>query len=209
MPNLDRFMPVIAPLLRGVIAGSQSARRSQFSALPPCPDRVLFLGDSITEQGVWDEWFPELPTLNRGIGGETVGQVTARLDSAIMAPRAISLLIGTNDLGGLGASRKVEDIAGHMRKLAQSIRERAGAAPLFINSVLPRSAYFRDRIRALNQHYQHIAAECGATYINVWPALADGSGALRADCTADGLHLTGAGYRVWTDLLRPHLGAFG
>jgi len=44
---------------------------------------VLFLGDSITEQGMWHEWLPEVPTLNRGIGGDTVHEVQARLDSAV------------------------------------------------------------------------------------------------------------------------------
>lgn len=209
MSLMDRLTPYIVPLFRGLLTTTQVARRSQFKALPANPHRVLFLGDSITELGIWDEWFPELATLNRGIGGETVAEVLARLDTAIMAPRAISLLVGTNDLGGLGRSRKVEDIAPQMRTLVAEIRRLAPDTPLFINSVLPRSESYRDRIRALNGHYQQLASEFGATYLDIWPGLADANGALRAEFTIDGLHLTGAGYKVWTDLLRPHLGRFG
>ena len=205
MANIDRLMPFVMPLIRGLVKVTQQARRSQFDALPIASDRVLFLGDSITEQGMWDEWFPELLTLNRGVGGETVAQVMARLETSIIAPRAISLLIGTNDLGGLGKSRRVETIAPQMQELITAIRKRAPNAPLIINSVIPRSAYFADRIVDLNTHYRHIAAEADATYVDIWSAMADAKGVIRPELTGDGIHLNGAGYKVWTDLLRPLL----
>jgi lysophospholipase L1-like esterase len=208
MSMLDRLTPVLLPLLRGYFKTTQMGRWSQFNALPATADRVLFLGDSITEQGMWDEWFPELATLNRGVGGEVIAQVMARLDTAIIAPRAISLLIGTNDLTGLGESRKVDSIATQMRALVRDIRLLAPAAPLFINSVFPRSAFYRDRVLALNVHYKLISDEFGATYLDIWSALADDKGVLRADYTADGLHLTGPGYKIWTDVLRSHLQMF-
>ena len=208
MSKLDRLLPILSPLLRPLMASIQSGRRSQFEALPSLADRVLFLGDSITEQGIWAEWFPELSTLNRGIGGDPICGVLARLDSAINAPRAISLLIGTNDLHGVGKSSAVADITVQMRELVDRIRQMAPSAPLFVNSVLPRSTLFRDRIRSLNDHYQQIAADADATYVDVWPALAGPEGAIRPEFTSDGLHLRGAGYRAWTDLLRPHLARF-
>lgn len=209
MANVDRLMPLIVPFLRGVTRVTQKARRTQIAELPTASDRVLFLGDSITELAMWDEWFPELPTLNRGIGGETVAEVIQRVETSIIAPRAISLLIGTNDLSGLGQSRKIEVIAQDMRALVKAIKARSGATPLFINGVMPRSAFFTVRIRALNDHYKAIAADAGATYIDTCAALAGEDGAIRPEFTADGIHLTGSGYRAWTDLLRPHLAPFG
>lgn len=208
MANVDRLMPLIVPFLRGVTRVTQNARRTQIAELPAAADSVLFLGDSITEMGMWNEWFPELPTLNRGIGGETVAEVIQRVETSVIAPRAISLLIGTNDLSGLGESRKVEVIAQQMRALVEAIRARAGSTPLFINGVMPRSAFFSARIRALNDHYKAIAADAGATYIDTWRVLAGENGAIRPEFTADGIHLTGAGYRAWTELLRPYLTPF-
>ncbi len=208
MPNLDRLLPIIVPILRPMLGSTQRGRRSQFEALPPVADSVVFLGDSITEQGIWAEWFPELQTLNRGVGGDPIGGVLTRLDSAIHEPRAISLLIGTNDLHGAGKSTAIADIAAQMRELVDEIRRRAPSAPLFINSVLPRSTLFRDRLRSLNEDYQRIAADAASTYIDVWPALAGPDGAIRPEFTTDGLHLRGAGYRAWTDILRPHLARF-
>ena len=81
MPNLDRLLPIIVPVLRPLLGSTQRGRRSQFEALPRLSDRVLFLGDSITEQGIWAEWFPELQTLNRGIGGDPISGLLARLAS--------------------------------------------------------------------------------------------------------------------------------
>ena len=208
MPNLDRLLPILAPVLRPLMASMQRGRRSQFEALPSPADRVLFLGDSITEQGIWAEWFPELRTLNRGIGGDPICGVLARLDSAINKPRAISLLIGTNDLHGVGKSRAVVDIVEQMRELVERISQMAPSAPLFINSVLPRSTLFRDRIQSLNEGYRRIAADAGATYVDVWPVLAGPDGAIRSELTTDGLHLQGAGYGAWTAILRPHLARF-
>ena len=65
--------------------------------------------------------------LNRGIGGDSVGGVHARLGTAINDPTAVSLLIGTNDLGGLGKSRDVARIATQVRQLIVSLR---GLAPM-------------------------------------------------------------------------------
>jgi lysophospholipase L1-like esterase len=207
--HLDHILPIIAPLLRRALSSKQALRRTQFEAVLPAPDRVVFLGDSITEWTAWEDWFPELRTTNRGTGGEAVGDVLERLQSAIIAPKAVSLLIGTNDLHGLGKSSDVDQIAEQMRTLVRRIRVMAPSASLFVNSILPRSAHFRDRIVKLNAHYHQIADESGATYVNIWPVLAGIDGAIRPELTADGLHLSIAGYRAWTDVLRPYLAHFG
>ena len=66
----------------------------------PGPRLFVFLGDSNIEYGLWNEWFPALPSINRGIGGDTVKGVRQRLDSAINEPIGVSLVIGSNDLAG-------------------------------------------------------------------------------------------------------------
>uniref|UniRef100_UPI0035CAB86D GDSL-type esterase/lipase family protein n=1 Tax=uncultured Sphingomonas sp. TaxID=158754 RepID=UPI0035CAB86D len=206
--NLDRVLPLFSPLLRRALASRQAARRAQFNALPPAPGRVVFLGDSITEWTAWEDWFPNLPTVNRGIGGEAIGDVLQRLPSALVAPRAISLLIGTNDLHGLGKSTDVDEIAQQMQTLVGAIQRIAPSAPLFITSVLPRSTHFRDRLTALNGHYRRITAGSSATYVDMWPVLAGHRGAIRSEFTVDGLHLSIAGYAAWVEVLRPHLDRF-
>jgi beta-glucosidase len=63
---------------------------------------VVFLGDSIT-QGWGDTMggsFGEIKVANRGISGDTTRGVLIRMDEDVLAlhPRAVVLLIGTNDL---------------------------------------------------------------------------------------------------------------
>ncbi|MRH91485.1 GDSL family lipase [Nocardia sp. SYP-A9097] len=177
-------------------------RISQFERLPTPAGGVVFLGDSLTEGGLWHEWFPEVGTVNRGINGDTIGNLRARLDSAIVDPTAVFVLIGTNDLG-MGAT--ADEIGAEMRLLVRAIRDRAPGVPLYLQSVPPRQPKFADRVRALNRAYRTIAEESDAVYIDLWPALADENGGLRAEFTGDGLHLGGAGYSAWAEVLRPHL----
>jgi hypothetical protein len=80
------------------VAGSQRTRRDQLNSLTPPPGSFVLFGDSITEYGKWEEFLAGLPVVNRGIGGETSAQVLERLDPALNKPKAVALLIGTNDL---------------------------------------------------------------------------------------------------------------
>src|SRR5262245_6529090 len=201
--NLDRILPVVAPLMKKALRGKQKSRERQFETTGLQPGRVVFLGDSISEFTDWEDWFPGHRTANRGIGGQAIGDLMGRLDTALVDPRAVSLLIGTNDLHGLGLSSEVDSIATQMRELVREIRTRAPAAARFVNSVMPRSPLFRDRIVALNTHYRAIASEAGATYVDLWPALADEAGAIRKDLSGDGVHLTAKGYAAWVEILRP------
>lgn len=199
---------LLAPLVRPVMRRGIAMRAAQFESLPPVAGRVVFLGDSITEGGCWDEWFPELPACNRGIGGDSVSGVQSRLDAAMHDPVAVSLLIGTNDLGGLGKTRKVEGIADQFADLVGAIQATAPEAELLVNSVMPRVVSMAPKIRALNKRYAATAADAGATFVDLWPVLAGSDGAMRDEFTADHLHLNGAGYGAWVDVLRPLLASF-
>jgi lysophospholipase L1-like esterase len=207
--NSDKIFSLVVPIIRPVVVRRIGAtRRRLFAAMAPPTGRVVFLGDSITQYGIWEDLFPELPTTNRGIGGETTSDLLERLDAAIQEPLAVSLLIGTNDLHGPRRGRAVPGIAARTEEIVRRIRERAPEAPLLVNSVMPRTSFFAPRIRQLNELYREIAERHGATYVDLWPALADPSGHLRPEFTADNLHLAPAGYLAWAQVLRPHLARF-
>jgi lysophospholipase L1-like esterase len=200
---------IVRRIARTLLGRLGDSRRSQFESLPAPRGAVVFLGDSITHQGLWESWFPELPTANRGISGEVVDQVAARLDSSIDHPAAVSILIGTNDIGGNGGAIDVDTIGARFDALVTRIRELAPDAFLLVNSVMPRQPEYADQIHRLNDIYRLVADRTAAAYLDLWPALATPERSLRPEFTLDGLHLNGAGYRVWTDSLRPHLAAFG
>ncbi len=178
----------------------QRARRSQFAQLTPTAGSVVFLGDSITEGGIWEEWFPGADVVNRGIGGETAPQVLTRMDAVANDPAAIFLLIGTNDLT---LRYPVESIAQNIHDIIARAGALAPDASIYLESVMPRGARWRKKVVRLNNLLRGVAAQTGARYVDLWPALADKEGALRPEFTIDGLHLTGAGYRAWVAILQP------
>lgn len=207
--NSDRIYSVVVPIFHRATKGRMGGgRRRYYEAVPVPPGRVLFLGDSISGGGLWEDLFPELATSNRGIGGDTTSDLLDRLDSAIVDPVAVSLLIGTNDLHGTRSGRDTAQIAERADAIVGRIRAQAPTADIFVHSVLPRTAFFADRIRALNERYREIAARHGATYVDLWPRFADASGAIRPELTRDNLHLSPAGYLAWTEVLRPHLAPY-
>jgi lysophospholipase L1-like esterase len=189
---------VISSLLRT----TQVARRTQFEVLGPARGRMVMLGDSITEGGNWDEWFPDSPVVNRGIGGELSAQVLARLPTAVDRPRAVFLLIGTNDLA---FDIPQQEIAHNVESILGTIERTAPGTPVVLQSVMPRALPFRDEILALNQRYRDLVAAAAGhvRYLDLWPALATPEGALRPELTEDKLHLNGNGYAEWVGALRP------
>jgi lysophospholipase L1-like esterase len=91
---------------------------------PADPGRVVFLGDSITDFWKLDEYFPEKPYVNRGIGGQTTPQMLVRMypDVIELQPRAIIVLAGINDVArntGPSTAEMIEENIMAMTELAQ------------------------------------------------------------------------------------------
>ncbi len=198
-------MALVRLVGRLTMSPAQKMRRSRFELTASAADRVVFLGDSITEQGLWEEWFPDLRVLNRGVGGETVAQVTARVAGTLPGARAVSVLVGTNDLTGFGRSRKAADIAEQYRELVARIRAVLPSAPVLLNSVLPRDRFLAGRVIELNEAVEELTHAPGLHYVDAWSRMHGPRNELRPELTRDRIHLTGAGYREWLAVLRPAL----
>jgi lysophospholipase L1-like esterase len=199
-----RGVSPLADVGDGFVVKMERKRAQLFEALPAPSGRIVLFGDSITEGGFWDGWLAGMPTANRGIGGDTVAQLTARVDTAIDSPRLVSVLAGTNDLVR-GDPKDADSIGQRFHRLVAEIRERDAAVPILINSVMPRGTKYIDAITTINNHYRETASEFGAHYLDLWPALATPQRTLRKELTPDGLHLNGSGYREWVKVLRPAL----
>jgi lysophospholipase L1-like esterase len=189
---LNRFLDPVMARYRRIYLG-------QFDALPRPDVDVLLIGDSITAGALWCEWLPGLSTANRGIPADRTEHVLDRLDS-LGRGRVVCVLIGTNDLGyGI----RMERIAANVRSLIGELRRRMPESTIVLQSVMPRHRKFASRIVELNALIKEIAMGSGATYVDLWPALSDGRGGLRAEFTPDVLHLNSLGYSAWVDTLSP------
>lgn len=185
-------------------------RVSLFDKLPVEEGDIVFLGNSITDGGEFQELFGIENVKNRGIVGDVISGVRKRLHQVTDGkPSKIFLLIGINDVShGLTA----EKIAAAYEQLVEEIREQSPTSTLYIQSVLPINNDFRryknllgreDVIPRLNEMLVDIAGRNDAVYVDLWPVFADEqSGKMKKEYTTDGLHLSGAGYKLWAATVR-------
>lgn len=174
---------------------------SQFELLGVEAGDVVFLGDSITSGGRWNELFPGVPTRNRGIAGDLTSSVLSRLRQVTEGkPSKVFLKIGTNDLH---ARVPEEEISSNVGTIVDRIRADAGAR-VYVQSVLPRGADWREAIESLNERLRATAETHGATWVDLYPLFLDPEdGSIRDELTNDELHLLGAGYLVWRNFIEP------
>ena len=157
------------------------------------------LGDSITEQGPWESAFPDRSVSNQGYAGFTTAQlVDVAIEVAAARPRAVYVLTGTNDI------RDQQPPTWTIEHLETILDEFASSAPdttVIVQTILPR-AVGRDQVRATNTAIGRLAADRGIEVLDLHPVFDDGTGALRATDTEDGIHLSEAGNMVWAEVLR-------
>jgi lysophospholipase L1-like esterase len=196
------FGPGRTALLGSFLEGRQARLVSAFEALPIAPDDVVFLGDSITAGGAWEELFPGIRVRNRGIGGDTADGLLRRLGQVTEGqPAKLFLMIGTNDLF-LGDSEA--EIVSSIEEILERVKDESSDTEVYLQSVLPRDADYRERVEGLNARLAEVAGEMGVGWVDLYPAFLDAeSGAIRAELSNDALHLLGPGYILWRDQIEP------
>ncbi len=180
-------------------------------------EQIVFVGDSITDLFPLDSYYSRLDRAcyNRGIGGDTTQGVIDRLKISIfdVNPSTIVLMIGTNDID-FGASN--DEIIKNYRIILDEIKENQPSVELFFVSVIPQNKDLEnyseldvdknnETILIINEEIKKLCNEYGYTYIDLHSKLLDENGYLRKDCSDDGLHLNAGGFKIWAEMLMPHL----
>lgn len=174
---------------------------SQFALFANTRPQVVFVGDSITEQGMWQELFPGLSIANRGMGSDTTQGLIDRMEGIVsLRPAKLFIQIGVNDLN-LGMAPEVP-IANYA-ELFDRIDLALPDTQVYLQSILPVNDDWalidNTHVPTLNAALQAQATRRGYTYIDLHSVMADGAGKLRKDFTNDGIHLLGPAYRVWRE----------
>ena len=76
----------------------ESRRVAQFEFVSTAAD-IVFIGDSITEGGIWNEFLPQYNVVNRGVGGDKASDILQRLDSFISVKPKIGFASESTCLG--------------------------------------------------------------------------------------------------------------
>lgn len=175
---------------------------------------IVLLGDSIT-QG-WSEdfsaWFPGLKIANRGISGDTSRGVLIRLQDDVLAldPKAVVLLIGTNDLE---EKADPETIAANLKLILAALAKHNPKMPIVLCKVFPSSASKSrpaEKIKKLNQLYStEVKGNAQVILMETWVLFADSHGDAIPSEFPDLLHPNLAGYAKWAAALRPIFATLG
>jgi acyl-CoA thioesterase I len=176
---------------------------------PKGENRVVFFGDSITDNWHLDEYFPGKPYINRGIGGQTTPQMLVRFrqDVINLQPKVVVILAGTNDIAGNTGPMDLGDIEADFSSLADLAR--ANNIQVIYSSILPVHNYTEkskdffaqrspQKILLLNNWLRSYCAlaTSGCVFLDYFSAMVDDKGLLRKDLADDGLHPNAAGFKI-------------
>ena len=184
--------------------------------------QLVFLGDSITAgwggrrnsdannsaKDIWDKAFGQYKPANFGIGGDRTQHVLWRITNGELdgiQPKAIVLMIGTNNSGGDSA----EGIASGIKAIVKTIREKQPQANLLLLAVFPRgetpSFPQREKLTQVNAMIAKLDDGKHIHYLDIGPKFLKPDGTLTRDIMPDLLHLSPAGYQIWADAIGPKL----
>lgn len=192
-------------------------QKANAEVVPPTKgeNRVVFMGDSITDGWKLNKFFPAKSYINRGISGQTTPQMLIRFrpDVINLQPKVVVILAGTNDIAGNTGPMSLEEIQGNLASMAELARIH-GISVVFA-SILPVSDYNKNKngetivrtvqrqpaqILALNDWMKKYAAQNNLVYLDYFSATVDEKGFLKPELANDGLHPNTKGYEIMKPL---------
>lgn len=179
-------------------------RASHFAELQVDNDDIIILGNSLSDNGRWNEAFDDPNIKNRGIISDVVQGVSDRIELVTKGkPKKIFLLIGVNDVSH---HLTPDSITTAVENLIVKIKKQSPNTEIYLQSWLPINNDFKRYKNMIgkesvllygNVMLEQVARRQGVTWINLFPAFADKEMKLPKAYTNDGIHLNEAGYHIW------------
>lgn len=169
------------------------------------PNSIVMLGNSLTEQG--GNWASRLNTenvSNRGIAGDNTEGVLARLGEIKCAkPKAIFLMIGTNDLW---TNLTEEEVVVNIEKIGNDLATSLPETSVFVQTIMPVEEGHNQTGRLLRiNNLLRSVEDSGYVLIDTFEEMSGSDNYLPASYTTDGVHLNSMGYDKWASILQPYV----
>lgn len=177
-------------------------------------EKVLFVGDSITDFYHLDEYYSydNKLLINSGISGYKTTDIMRRFNNLVEQHQAnkMFLMIGTNDLG-VGTKR--DEVVKNIITIINETKEKSPATKIYLESIYPVNPSKRPKnenrknedIRYINEKMKDYCLENNVTYLDVYHILEDEEMNLKSEYTDDGLHLNNDGYIELTNYLKTYV----
>jgi beta-glucosidase len=151
-----------------------------------------------------DKYFGKYKTANFGVSGDTTQGVLwgMRNGEAGFQPKAIMLMIGTNNTGRNTAPEIAEGIGAVVMEMRRNFPD----ARILLLGVFPRTAAgnapIRQTIAEINRIISKLDDQKNVFYMDIGAKFLDASGNLPADVMPDALHPNAKGYEIWGEAVK-------
>ncbi len=181
------------------------------SITPPKPGSILFVGSSSFRK--WQDvhtYFPGYRIINRGFGGSSLPDLIHFAPDVIYAykPSQIVIYCGDNDLAA-SDTVTAQTVLKRVQQLFGMIRKALGEVPVAYVSIKPSPSRWRLEpvINEANRLIaRFMARQRKATFIDIHQAMLQKDGRVNGILfTSDSLHMNAKGYKIWQEMIRPHL----
>jgi lysophospholipase L1-like esterase len=187
-------------------------RKELFEHLKVDSSSIVFMGNSLTAQFELAELFKNLNMRNRGVNGERSDGLLSRTSNIVQFhPKKVFIEIGINDIGqNIPKATLIENYAQILNKIQQG----SPTTKIYVQSILPvysagpaiaGSGMNNDTIRDVNTTLEAYCKAHGITFIYLNEKFELNEQMNPKYCIADGLHLSGDGYLLWTEVLAPYV----
>jgi len=171
-------------------------------------DPIVFVGSSSINYWRTAVDFPQFPVINRGFGGSQASDAAFWVYRAVLSysPSVVVYYEGDNDTS---VGKKAPQIFEDMRQFAEAVNRVSPRTQVVFLSIKPAPARWDawEEAQATNALVEEYASHNEAVhYVDVGSAMLGPDGQPIPELfVRDGIHMTAAGYEVWTSILTPVL----
>lgn len=177
------------------------------------PVDLILMGDSINHgwdgegKEVFEKYYKNRNTVNMGFSGDRTEHVLWRLDNGEVDginPKAVSLMIGTNNY----LANTAEEIGAGIIAVVQKLREKLPETKVLILAIFPREEKpgdVRDKLAKASSIASEIADGDMIHYLDIGDAFLAEDGTLTKEVMPDALHPNAYGYELWAAAVEPKL----
>ena len=172
----------------------------------PKKTNIVMLGDSITQNIVWNDLLGRSDVANRGVGGNTTKDILNRLDQIyIPKPQLCFIMAGINDLT---RRKSVDETFRNIEKIIECLKQHH-IIPIIQSTLFTQN--FDDaniKVFRLDQLLKTYSIENSIEYLDI-NAILSNDHKLIAQYSKDGVHLNDRGYQWWGKYLLPVIKKYG